>query len=177
MTDEQLKVMTIEEKAKRYDEAIEKAKYYYDEGKTLEYANDIVSNIFPELKESEDENIRKEIIDIIKSQKEQQCHIDSTIYDKMLTWLEKQGEQKISFFKFKADDWYVSKVDGKIHNIYHSVDKVEPKFKVGDWVMNKDGSAFSNGSITARVQRIEEHKVWLEHGTWVDESELKNYGD
>ena len=42
MTDEQLKVMTIEEKAKRYDEAIEKAKYYYDEGKTLEYAN-----IFP----------------------------------------------------------------------------------------------------------------------------------
>lgn len=112
-----MKELTMEEKAKRYDEAIEKAKYYYDEGKTLEYVNDIVSDIFPEFKESEDDNIRKEIIEIIKSQKEQQCHIDSTIYDKMLTWLEKQGEQKNSFFNFKAEDCYVSKVDGKIHMV------------------------------------------------------------
>lgn len=92
--DKNMKELTMEEKAKRYDEAIEKAKYYYDEGKTLEYVNDIVSDIFPEFKESEDDNIRKGIIDIIKSQKEQQCHIDSTIYDKMLTWLEKQGGEK-----------------------------------------------------------------------------------
>lgn len=43
--------------------------------------------------------------------------------------LEKQGEQK-PVIDFNAKDWYVSKVDGKIHNIYYSVDKVEPKFKV-----------------------------------------------
>ena len=52
--------------------------------------------------------------------------------------LEKQGKQK-PILDFNADDWYVSKVDGKIHNIYHSVDKVEPKFKVGDWVVSPNG--------------------------------------
>ena len=57
------------------------------------------------------------------------------IYAYMKKKLEKQGEQKDSVVDFKAKDWYVSKVDGKIHNIYHSVDKAEPKFKVGDWVV------------------------------------------
>ena len=59
-------------------------------------------------KESEDERIRREIIDIIKSQKEQQCHIDSTIYDKHIAWLKKQGEQ--------------------------TADKVEPKFNEGNFI-------------------------------------------
>ena len=49
--------------------------------------------------------------------------------------INKQREQK-PILDFKAKDWYVSKVDGKIHNIYHSVDKDEPKFKVGDWITN-----------------------------------------
>ena len=43
--------MTQEEKAKRYDEAIERAKRMYSE-KELNY-------LFPELKESKDERIRK----------------------------------------------------------------------------------------------------------------------
>lgn len=48
---------TIEQKARAYDEALERAKRYYDEGKTLEYANDIASDIFPELREFEDEDM------------------------------------------------------------------------------------------------------------------------
>lgn len=49
---------------------------------------------------------------------------------------EKQSEQKDSVVDFDANDWYVSKVDGKIHNIYHSADKVKPKFKPDDWITN-----------------------------------------
>ena len=41
------------------------------------------------IQKADDERIRKAIIDIIKSQKEQQCHIDSAIYDEMIDWLEK----------------------------------------------------------------------------------------
>lgn len=48
--------------------------------------------IFPELKESEDERIRKEIINTIKFQKEQLCHIDGATYDRLIAWLEKQKE-------------------------------------------------------------------------------------
>ena len=56
------------------------------------------------------------------------------IYAYMKRKLERQDEQK-SIFDFNANDWYVSKVDGKIHNIYHS--EVEPKFnfKVGQWIV------------------------------------------
>ena len=53
---------------------------------------------------------------------------------------EKQDEKKPIF---NADDWYVSEVDGKIHNAKFiekqdeekSTNEVEPKFKVGDWVI------------------------------------------
>ena len=63
-------------------------------------------------------------------------------------------EQQVPVLDFKAKDWYVSKVDGKIHNIYYSVDKPEPKFKVGDWVVNNDTKdvflikSFNNGYCT-----------------------------
>lgn len=60
---------------------------------------------------------------------------------------EKQGEKKVPSVDFNAKDWYVSKVDGKIHDMtYNPADKVEPKFKVGDWIVNnEDGSI---GQIT-----------------------------
>lgn len=94
--------MTIEEKAKAYDEALKAAVVAYkDEDKHLKATLEI---IFPELKENyESERIRKAIIDIIKSQKEQQCHIDSTIYDEMIAWLEKQDEM-CPKYKFKIGD-------------------------------------------------------------------------
>ena len=88
--------MTIEEKARAYDEAL-KVLHKYD-GAHIMFTQDLKEEIFPELKESEDERIRKAIIDIIKFQKEQQCHIDGAIYDEMVAWLEKQGEiGKVSY--------------------------------------------------------------------------------
>lgn len=105
--------------------------------------------------------------------------------------LEKQGEQKSAFgigIPFGAKDseligarYYIpegfhAEIEGNNVVIKKGEqkldDKVEP-FKVGDWVMYKNGACFSDGSISARVQRIEGRKVWLEHGTYVDELELK----
>ena len=107
---------------------------------------------FPELKENEDkdERIRKEIIDFVKSR--------GGFKGDWLAWLEKHGKQnpvewseedekiKESIKKhiFNADDWYVSKVDGKIHNVKFiekqggekPTDKVEPKFHEGDFIVN-----------------------------------------
>ena len=52
--------MTEKEKAKAYDEAIERAKKLY--------SNEITEEIFPELKESEDERIKKAIIEFFESE-------------------------------------------------------------------------------------------------------------
>lgn len=131
-----MKELSIEEKAKHYDEAL-KVLHKYD-GANIMFTQDLKEEMFPELAESEDERIRK----AIKKALQVRCDGSRIISDEPVTleeaiaWLEKQGEQKVPINDFKAKDWYVSKVDGKIRNIYHSVDKVEPKFKVGDWIVN-----------------------------------------
>lgn len=79
---------------KAYKDALNRAKHALDchnQG-MVSTGVSLITSIFPELCELEDEKVRRAIIDIIKSQKEQQCHIDSTIYDEMLAWLEKQGK-------------------------------------------------------------------------------------
>ena len=73
----------------------------------------ILEKFFPELNESEDERIRKGLIEHLKELKEQSVegsHLKRPEhYDAWLAWLEKQGEQK-------------------------SANKVEPRFEVGDCI-------------------------------------------
>lgn len=94
--------MTPEEKAERYDEALRRARKLKEDPTSVFYeyspseGDTIVDYIFPELKESEDEMIRKEILDCFRAMKQQGCfpskHKEQ--YDSWIAWLEKQGEQK-----------------------------------------------------------------------------------
>lgn len=59
-----MKELSIEEKAKAYDEALQRTRRWYDSN-TNEGFREIFEDIFPILKESEDERIRKEIRDFI----------------------------------------------------------------------------------------------------------------
>lgn len=143
--------LSIEEKAKAYDEAIERArKINSGEGVAAPPDWTTCEVIFPELKESEDEKIRKALISILKSDFDGDTIIYGTSVSDIIAWLEKQGEQKVPVLDFKAKDWYVSKIDGKIHNIYHSVDKVKPKFHEGDW-LEKQGEQSQKVTYTHEV--------------------------
>lgn len=88
-----MKNLSIEEKAKRYDEALEKAEKWHNApnvDKIPTFGNRIIEDIFPELYESEDERIKNEIIDYIST-------ADDKVlipYESWIAWLEKQGEQK-----------------------------------------------------------------------------------
>lgn len=83
--------MTTEEKARAYDEALERARIWqnhlYDTN-DRDYADEL-NYIFPDLKEPEDERIRKELIGFLRN-------IPNSNYtcEEMALWLEKQGEQK-----------------------------------------------------------------------------------
>ena len=80
-----------------------------------------------------------EIIESFEKQGKQKSIDDLTQQEAMDIAVAKcfeQGEQKVSVVDFKAKDWYVSKVDGKIRNIHHSVDKIEPKFHEGEWIIS-----------------------------------------
>lgn len=74
--------------------SIEVAKQLVKDGKI---SQEIAETIFPELKENEDEKIRKAVKHLVNSTKERHFGIDN--YDgvkwiDILSWLEKQGEQK-----------------------------------------------------------------------------------
>ena len=86
--------MTQEEKSKRYDEALHKAKNYYS---TTDSSSDIklIGLIFPELKESEDERIRKALVEMVHDTTGDSLWIDYNVHkEDAIDWLEKQGEQK-----------------------------------------------------------------------------------
>lgn len=110
--------MTQEQKAKAYDEVIEKLRDFYRDYDTISHLIDVkeeLANLIPELKESEDEKIKKEIISFLKEGKPYYCP-NSVRRQEWIAWLENQGKHKASVVDFKAKDWYVSKVDGKIYN-------------------------------------------------------------
>lgn len=137
--------MTQEEKAKAYDEALKKAKAIVNSINVGLIGKDSFEAVFPELKESEnkgeneskDEKIRKELISHFCSIRNN-CGKDWYGYDinDVISWLEKQGEQK-------------------------PADKIEPKFKIekGKWyVCIKDllddyaNKAFNKGDIYLSIQ-------------------------
>ena len=74
--------LTIEQKAQRYDEALNKARDLY-----MPSDSALLEEIFPELTESEDERIRKAI-------KQHFLYLDDSFPDKAkwIAWLEKQGQ-------------------------------------------------------------------------------------
>lgn len=78
---------------KKYKETLEKARQLCAYPTTKPFISDL-QNLFPELKESEGERIRKWCISLIKAT----CDYDSPTsrkeVDDALAWLEKQGEQK-----------------------------------------------------------------------------------
>ena len=162
-----MKELTIERKAKAYDEAIKRAKALYDNEQPISGSNVIINNIFPELIESEDERIRKEIYWFFTQ--------PDTVCDKRwIAWLEKQkavdvldAEERefadnVNSYRKDMDEFYKKGYDAgreaekqywlekqdeqkpqgksaleaikeeKVDN----ANKVEPKFKVGDFVVH-----------------------------------------
>lgn len=100
--------MTQEEKARAYDEALERAKFYHGncpsepERKKLE-------EMFPKLRESENERIRKELVEYLTVTR-QSDFVSRPDRQRWIEYLEKQKEQKPSDF---PAGFYVTLPDGK----------------------------------------------------------------
>lgn len=151
-----MKELSIKEKAKAYDEALERAKKWYNApniDKMPTYGNRIIEEIFPELiEENEDEKIRKELIKFVK--------VNIPNEERYIAWLEKQNP-------IMAKSPQLGKQKPANNN--------ELKFKVDDWVVENG----VNGN-PVQITSFEEDKgvgikVWFSNGTgtWVDY--LKGY--
>ena len=84
---------------KKYKEALERAKEYLKEY----YFEEAVKEIFPELKEPEDEKERKALVEMVRDRTGDELWEDYNVHkEEVLAWLEKQGEQKP--IEWDADD-------------------------------------------------------------------------
>ena len=93
----------------KYEQALERARIWKDKSGMSEDKQGILDDIFPELAESEDERIRKALMQNLKERFGTKGNMGEGLdMPDVLAWLEKQGKRPIN--------------------------KVEPKFKDGDIV-------------------------------------------
>lgn len=86
--------LTIEEKASRYDEVL-KVLHKYD-GANIMFTQDLKEEMFPELKETWNEKVRKWIIEMVEEvRKANPTNAEHNgMCSEAIAWLEKQGEKK-----------------------------------------------------------------------------------
>lgn len=149
-----MKELTLEEKARAYDEAKARMSKAYNSNRcTIGFMNEI----FPELKES-DEKIKEEIINYFKCQsRDEPCR--KSIHDKWIAWIEKQSQ---TFTKEDVDDAYlkgISDTKKKLEKQGKSaleaikeekvddINKFKPRFEVGKWIVlqGKCYKVYNNG--------------------------------
>jgi hypothetical protein len=140
-----MKELSIEEKAKRYDNIIKKAnKMHYD---NCEACQMCIEELIPELAENEDERIRKALIRYFTLSDEhaynEACGVS---YKDIVAWLEKQGEQKTTeeynitgikskHAQGKLGEMIKRKLEMEKQGEQNPTDNAEPKFKQGDWIV------------------------------------------
>lgn len=174
----------MENYKEKYEQALERCKKEFNFN-NLAYSHEEIKqrleNVFPELKESDDEQIKNEIIDYLKGFIPH--HNDDLVAKSKLwiTWLEKQGEQKtvsktepiieglttefqkqVSYLIASAInkeheytkgyvEWVTQSLLGYAKNEQTSTDKIESKFKVGDWIVsNRTNKTYKIDSINTK---------------------------
>ena len=144
--------MVIQAKAKAYDEALARAnemiKSMTNIGGVAKV--DDIQHIFPELKESDDERMIQYFKDLAPFDNADELYEKYGFSHKdAIDWLEKQCEQKIKTPEESLgidSDTYNKIVDECIYGEQKPIDKVEPKFEVGDLI--------TNGILVGRVDAI-----------------------
>lgn len=144
-----MKELTIEEKAARYDEAIDIArKINSGEGVAASSGWTTCEVIFPELKESKDDKIRKEIIDFIYDKTD--TYELREMSNSWLAWLEKQGE---TFTKKDIDDAYLKGISDAKQELEkqgeYSINNVPSREVIlAIWDLGNEWKELTDGSIS-----------------------------
>ncbi len=137
-----MKELSIEEKARAYDEALEKTKqiimdYDYDEH------DNVFMEIFPELRESEDKMVKNCISMILTDANETRFNDFHTTLADCLAWLERQNSNVDNANKeywrgYREGKQEILDKYAELEKQGNPTDKSEPKFKVGDILVSEE---------------------------------------
>ena len=112
---------------KMYREALERANFAYkDEDRHLKAT---LERIFPELRESDDEKIRKELINFFSKGAEYDSSTNGIKDRNIIAWLEKQGEQKSAWNKednknLNSVEWIIENSEN-LNEVFETIDSPE----------------------------------------------------
>ena len=149
---------------KKYKEALANARQEYNTAENVERKR-WLEELFPELKENADEKIRKNLITFLKEEygTNSNARFAGIKVKDVIAWLEKQGQQR-------------------------TTDKVEPKFKVGDWVVDNEcgklnqidsvrdkGYDFANGDYMSYESAHKELRLWAIQDA--EDGDVLEFGD
>ncbi len=169
--------MTQEEKAKAYDNVTNKLRYFIAIGVDPLITRADVQDFFPELKESDDEKIRKSLMKFLKKFPYEKLENDGVSVIEALGWLEKQESLKNIIDRYK-DSWYnEGKIAGMAEGLtddekyqqgwhdalekqgkWEPVNNVEPKFHKGDVMRTLQETADGvNGGLPVVISIDEEY--------------------
>lgn len=150
---------TIEQKAKAYDDIVERLKDFHFEH-LLSPFGDAIEERFPEIKEGESREIASKLIKLFKD-----IDLDDHILgyykldkDETIAWLEEQDEHTNFRKKIQVGDKVTRNKDGVIVNLSQlgRVAIRPEKFKPGDWI--------TNGAYFIRVESVEGGKYRFDNG-------------
>lgn len=141
-----MKELSIEEKARAYDEAIKIAKEINNEHRAQ--PSNVMTRVFPELAKSEDDRIREALLEYFN----EQCAMSdwNGIYGyQVVAWLEKQSEQK-SVELSKDDEEALEMAIIALEDMY---DDDTPNTTYGGHYMPFDTAANRLKSLKDRIQQ------------------------
>lgn len=153
---------------KKYNEALERAKELIAKwtGKNKDFYTEDYAHIFPELREYEDEMIRKQLLDFLEHLHSQGKTMDFDVWCKAdcanwILWVEKQKEQKNPL-----EDYSRGYNDGYYHGV---TDKKRKEQKPVEWSEEDEKmlanlrSTLSNLSVRGLIKKVTEQKysAWL----------------
>lgn len=162
-----MKELSIEEKAKAYDGAFRIAQELYNNPNSSHIGKGYVCTVFPELRESKDERIRKGIIELVRQSSE---ILEKKNQEQMLAWLEKQGEKEINDNdiavlenwenavkenkeKWQLSDWFVEATSLLVRKVEY----------MGQGIKNDSNKTMLNACINALRNVGHQHLAnWLE---------------
>ena len=118
-----IKELTIQEKAEAYDRALEVLHKY--DGANIMFSQSLKEEMFPELRELDDEKIRKALLNEFIHLQSKGCKFAGLEGEDIIAWLNRQGDQKLTnkiVFKFHKDDWCIDNEDGTVFQIVKILD-------------------------------------------------------
>lgn len=143
--------LSIEEKAKRYDESKARMKAAWDSNRcTLGF----MSEIFPELKESKDEKIRRIVYGWINTQPSGFFNLNDISKKDMLAWLDKREEKERSWDE--NEKAYFEFTQAAIENCYDENNPLRKELVA--WLKDKVRETINKSN---KPFRIEHNKYYL----------------